>query len=906
MASPNLVPLKGVKHMQDTELGCGAYGRVYKVKYNGKICAAKMIHPILVEHRVSAEQRNHIINAFRRECSHCSTLNHPNVVEFFGISNPTWLSKIPVMVMELMDESLTKFIERKPLGQISFFTKISILLDIARGLNYLHSQQPAVVHRDLSPNNILLKDLTKTGAVLIAKIADLGVAKVIEVDSKETRSRLSKAPGTVAFMPPEATKDNPIYGLPLDIFSFGGIILFVATQEWPKPTDLIETDPDTGKVTAFTEVERRQKYLNKMTEAMEMLKPLVVSCLNNSPSKRPAMEDIPAHLEPLLRRKPHASKEEDYVDLDLTGERENDKKKSDLSKASLDDIDIPAGKKKPKQEHSSSHLWYVGCLPCNKAENLVKDLYDGVFLVREDNENKGQYEICVRWKKKPHHLTIFIDPKTHNFYVAKQKMFSTIYELVGYYQEHSLNSAFPEIATMLKYAYYIIVSPPKRPIELPWPISPQNLPRDINALSLSVQAPVQLLDEGDLKPNRRKFTEIWSNFRNKQQSYGNQSSFPRVNNPVEEPWYHGEISRDDAVELLSEDGDYLVRYSDNQRCYVLTAMCEGEAKHFIISNKRQGHGFSLCGPVFPSISDLIKHYTETPSPVSDQSQTKFILKRAVCEQIDNNQYFLQHKDLLLDREPFHKGSRCYVYSAILKDSGMQVAVKVCHTEKQQFLCEAKLLEKFNHHNIVKLLSLCVDGDPTHVVLELMSGGDFLVFLRKNGVYQTQYQLTKFSLDAAQGMEYLASQNCLHRNLTAKSCLVGNNNEVLKISDFSMCKMAEKRMYSQADTAEQFATKWIAPEMFELGVYTTASDVWSYGILLFEIFSNGSVPYVGISDKDILEYLKQGHRLKSPERAPKEVYHEIMRQCWRYPPKDRPTFQDVVVKLADVLTGLPRT
>ena len=71
----------------------------------------------------------------------------------------------------------------------------------------------------------------------------------------------------------------------------------------------------------------------------------------------------------------------------------------------------------------------------------------------------------------------------------------TLQELVGYYQEHSLNSAFPEIATMLKYAYYIIVSPPKRPIELPWPISPQNLPRDINALSLSVQAPVQLLDE---------------------------------------------------------------------------------------------------------------------------------------------------------------------------------------------------------------------------------------------------------------------------------------------------------------------------------------------------------------------------------------------------------------------------
>ena len=230
-----------------------------------------------------------------------------------------------------------------------------------------------------------------------------------------------------------------------------------------------------------------------------------------------------------------------------------------------------------------------------------------------------------------------------------------------------------------------------------------------------------------------------------------------------------------------------------------------------IQKRKGGQGYSLCGPTFPSISDLLKHYTESPIPIKGHPQS---LKRAVCKQIRNDQFFIHHDNLAIDDEPFCKGTICYIYSATLRDTGKQVAVKVCCADKEQFLCEAKLLEQFRHPNIIKLFSMCVDTEPMYVVLEMMSGGDFLTFLRKDGIHQTQYQLTKFSLDAALGMEYLASQNCLHRNLTARSCLVGNNNEVLKISDFSMCKMAEKRMCSQSRTSrvKNVPVKWIAPEV----------------------------------------------------------------------------------------------
>ena len=232
--------------------------------------------------------------------------------------------------------------------------------------------------------------------------------------------------------------------------------------------------------------------------------------------------------------------------------------------------------------------------------------------------------------------------------------------------------------------------------------------------------------------------------------------------------------------------------------------------YFIVLQKSKGgHGYSFCGLTFPSINDLLEHYTDTPIPINLQSQDKFTLKNPVCKQVDNDQNFLHHDNLVRDENPFHKGSRCFVYSATLQDSGKQVAVKICCADKQQFVYEARLLLQLKHPNIVKILSLSIDGDPTYAVLEMMSGGDFQTFLRKDGVYQTQYQLTKFSLDAALGMEYLASQNCLHRNLSARSCLVGNNNEVLKISDFSMCTKAENRI-CYISTVKNL--KWTAPEV----------------------------------------------------------------------------------------------
>ena len=196
---------------------------------------------------------------------------------YIGVYYPT-KNSLPVIVMEKMQYSLRGLVEGR--SNLQWENKLSILNDVCFGLQYLHTRTPPIVHRDLTPNNILLCYHFR------AKIADLGVAKVMHGTNTNT---LTQVPGTSDFMPPESLANQPVYGLPLDIFSFGGVILYVCTQEWPHPAPLVDFDPETGKriISESTELERRQHYLDKMVGVYADLKSLVTSCLDDNPKKRP-------------------------------------------------------------------------------------------------------------------------------------------------------------------------------------------------------------------------------------------------------------------------------------------------------------------------------------------------------------------------------------------------------------------------------------------------------------------------------------------------------------------------------------------------------------------------------------------------------------------------------------------
>jgi len=188
---------------------------------------------------------------------------------------------LPVIVMEKMQHSLRGLVEKY--ANIPLNVKLSILDEVCLGLRYLHSRSPPIVHQDLTPNNILL------GRSLEAKITDLGVAKVMQSDNKITRTKL---PGTPDFMPPESLTKQPVYGLPLDVFSYGGVILSVITQQWPEPTDKIHFNGSTKGWELIPEVARRESYIDMLAKIAKALKPLVMSCLDDNAENRPSVIQV--------------------------------------------------------------------------------------------------------------------------------------------------------------------------------------------------------------------------------------------------------------------------------------------------------------------------------------------------------------------------------------------------------------------------------------------------------------------------------------------------------------------------------------------------------------------------------------------------------------------------------------
>ena len=183
--------------------------------------------------------------------------------------------------MEKMQCNLLSLVEKY--DNIPLNVKLSILNDVCLGLRYLHSRNPPIVHRDLTPDNILL------GRSLEAKITDLGSAKLMKFSNQKV---MTKFLGTQDYVPPEVRDPRPVYGPPLDIFSYGAMILNVITQLWPMPTNYNQYNPDTDTWEVIPEVKRRQQYLDKMVGGAADLKPLVISCLDDDPNNRPLVAQV--------------------------------------------------------------------------------------------------------------------------------------------------------------------------------------------------------------------------------------------------------------------------------------------------------------------------------------------------------------------------------------------------------------------------------------------------------------------------------------------------------------------------------------------------------------------------------------------------------------------------------------
>uniref|UniRef100_A0A8D8HQX3 Tyrosine-protein kinase n=2 Tax=Culex pipiens TaxID=7175 RepID=A0A8D8HQX3_CULPI len=361
-----------------------------------------------------------------------------------------------------------------------------------------------------------------------------------------------------------------------------------------------------------------------------------------------------------------------------------------------------------------------------------------------------------------------------------------------------------------------------------------------------------------------------------------------TNRPLyEEEWFHGVLPREEVVRLLRNEGDFLVRETTrNDESQTVLSVCWNGHKHFIVQTTAEGH-FRFEGPAFPSIQELIIHQYQSELPVTGRSGA--VLRKPVLRE----RWELSNDDVDLISK-IGRGNFGDVYRAKLKSSkNTLVAVKTCRMtlpeeQKRKFLQEGRILKQYDHPNIVKLIGICVQKQPIMIVMELVSGGSLLMFLRKSAGTLSQKQLMAMCRDAAAGMRYLESKNCIHRDLAARNCLIGVDN-IVKISDFGMSR--EEEEYIVSGGMKQIPIKWTAPEALNFGKYTSLCDVWSYGILVWEIFSRGDTPYSGMSNSRARENIDEGYRMPAPDNTPPEMYR-LMLKCWSYEPENRPHFDEI--------------
>ena len=263
-------------------LGHGSYGAVYKAKCDQLPCAAKVLHPTILD--PSDPGADKILQRFQQECAFLENIRHPNIVQYLGMTKDPE-SRLPVLLMELLDENLTKMLERS-LQPLAYCVQVDICHDIALAVTYLHSND--IIHRDLSSNNVLIMAKSR------AKVTDFGMSKLD--GAAPSMTPLTMCPGTLAYMPPEAFDEPLVYTKKLDCFSEGVIMIQVCTQLWPEPGPRTKTVPFPASPTSVTlmpvpEPERRKNHIN-MIDRNHSLLPIAIDCLHYQERERPSSEEL--------------------------------------------------------------------------------------------------------------------------------------------------------------------------------------------------------------------------------------------------------------------------------------------------------------------------------------------------------------------------------------------------------------------------------------------------------------------------------------------------------------------------------------------------------------------------------------------------------------------------------------
>ncbi|NXW47713.1 BMX kinase, partial [Nyctiprogne leucopyga] len=343
-------------------------------------------------------------------------------------------------------------------------------------------------------------------------------------------------------------------------------------------------------------------------------------------------------------------------------------------------------------------------------------------------------------------------------------------------------------------------------------------------------------------------------------------------------WYAGDISRAQSEQLLcqkQEEGAFLVWKSSQAGMYTVSAFSKvpeskkGTVKHYHVHKTPENTYYLAENYCFESIPKLIHYHQHNSDGIWELKREEIVLLR----ELGSGQFGVVH---------LGKWKRQY-----------DVAIKMIKegaTSEDQFIEEAQTMMKLNHPKLVRLYGVCSKSYPIYLVTEYMPNGCLLSYLKSHGKELQPLQLLEICYDVCDAMAFLESCQFIHRDLAARNCLV-DSNLIVKVSDFGLTRYVLDDLYISS-LGTKFPVKWSAPEVFRHTKFSSKSDVWAFGILMWEVFTLGKQPYELYDNMQVIEKVSQGYRLYRPQLV-SDIIYQIMYNCWHELPEKRPAFYQLL-------------
>eukprot|EP00731_Ephydatia_muelleri_P030665 Em0022g179a len=326
--------------------------------------------------------------------------------------------------------------------------------------------------------------------------------------------------------------------------------------------------------------------------------------------------------------------------------------------------------------------------------------------------------------------------------------------------------------------------------------------------------------------------------------------------------------------------------------YTLSICHEGQIRHYHIKQDEASKYYISEKHNFPTIKELIEYHklnggglvTRLRKPPSQAANGQGL------EPLFEQGWEIDKNHLVLGKE---LGSGQFGRVVAGKWNSVDVAIKMMKEgamNQDDFIEEARVMKRFKHENLVRLYGVCTNRGPVFIVTELMVNGCLLQYLRQQKQLVERVELIlDMAVQICSAMKYLEANGFIHRDLAARNCLVGERN-VVKVADFGLARFVTDDEYT-ASEGTKFPIKWAAPEVITHAKFSSKSDVWSYGILQWELWTGGKTPYPTFTNPQVLDEVLMGYRLERPKMCPVEVY-QLMGKCWQANPECRPSFGEL--------------